>query len=1295
MQQSVSSFLAGLVICSLFPPRLLATLPHTIKPTQQESVLFLSFQTESLVVNQRNPVVNEGRQLTLTVSNSNGQPVPDVTWESGSPDVAQVDAQGLVTGITRGFATITARRGSSSVSTFVVVTRVTTGQGPKSPGDTRPDQAGRLYLTDPLNHVIRRKSSLTAVSELFAGRSGETGFINGPRQSATFRTPTQIALDNSSTGGIYVADTANHAIRKINLADQVSLVAGNGAPGVNLEEITALNQAQFRGLRGIVIDSGGNLFVADTENQAIYYIDFAQQQVRLLAGAPGVPGLIDGAGRSARFRRPTSLALSSDGKIVAVVDEGNNRVRLITRSGEVRTLGRAVSRQEGDESRQASSDIEFDTPQSVSFDGTGNVYVVDRTGPKVVTQALGQVPQLIDLAQPGVSFQQAASVAVQGAQTFILDAQSPTDAEAIKVVTVGAPEIATIEDVTPTLNRLPISGGTAIRIRGKNFAPESRVVVGDQVTVAQVMSATEIQLALPPQKAPGRRTISIQTRGGVAQIETNLTSNALIELSTGQITTTVGGVSFSGNGGLATRASLLFAQTGGLALDSLGNMYVADSANHRVRRIDVETGVITTVAGNGIAGFSGDGQLAVSASLNQPEGVVIDPSGNLFIADTGNHRIRRVDISTGTIGTAAGNGTPGFGGDGGEATRANLSNPTALALDLGSQLLIADTDNHRIRRVNLMTRQIETIAGTGIQGFTGDGGLAIQAALALPRGLAFTPDGGVLIADFGNNRIRRITSQGLIEAVAGNGGFGFSGDNGPALGASFRGPSGIALDVSGNLLIADSGNHRIRRVSSNGVITTVIGNGTASLTGDGGPALTAGLNTPTSIVVDSLGNVFLTDRDNRRLRRREVGTLLMSTIAGTDISVGDDTPATAAELRFPTAVMQDASGNTYLTDTEQSRIRRISAQGNITTIGGTGANGFSGDSGLAVNARINRPTGLVIDGQGNVYFSDTFNHRIRRINPGGVVTTIAGIGIPNFTGDNGPAGNASLNFPQGLTLDQAGNLFVADTGNNRIRRITPDGIISTFAGNGANEYNGDNLAATSASLAGPSGVAVGPEGVIYIADTLNDRIRRVGPDGILTTVAGNGTRGFSGDGGPATSSSLNLPRQVLIDSKGNLYISDSANQLIRRVNAQTQTIATVAGNQVPDYAGDNQSAAQASLNNPRGLFLDRDGNLLVADSANNAIRAVKSVADGGTAPDVLISNVVYQKPVMTISGNGFGMTGAIIRINGTDVSSFLTTQTDSSLLLRGKPKKLKLKKGNNEIVVVVNGVLSNVYAFEY
>ena len=368
-------------------------------------------------------------------------------------------------------------------------------------------------------------------------------------------------------------------------------------------------------------------------------------------------------------------------------------------------------------------------------------------------------------------------------------------------------------------------------------------------------------------------------------------------------------------------------------------------------------------------------------------------------------------------------------------------------------------------------------------------------------------------------------------------------------------------------------------------ITTFIGTGTVGGAGDGGISTAAQLHYPHGFYVSSTGERYINDDGFHSIRKVDAAGII-TRVAGTGIGGygGDGGPATAASVDHPFDLVIDASGNIIFTDELNHRLRKITPGGIISTIAGTGIAGFFGDGGAATAAKLNWPTGIVIDGLGNIIFSDQYNHRIRKITPAGIISTIAGTGTVSFSGDGGPATAATFSYPNFLILDNSGNLIVTDNGNHRVRKIdATTGIITTIIGNGSTTYTGDGMAATASSLYYPGGVAVDPIGNMYVADNLHSRIRKVNTSGIISTVAGTGVAGFGGDGGPATSALLHTTVDVALDAAGNLYISDLDNHRVRVISG-----IAISTNHAPIFTIDGTgflNVCQNSSLNPVG-FLD-------------------------------------------------------------------------------------------------------------
>ena len=477
---------------------------------------------------------------------------------------------------------------------------------------------------------------------------------------------------------------------------------------------------------------------------------------------------------------------------------------------------------------------------------------------------------------------------------------------------------------------------------------------------------------------------------------------------------------------------------------------------------DTKGKTITTMAGNGAPGYSGDDGSATEARLFYPRGVAADISGNLYIADRYNSRIRKV-YTNGIITTVAGGGI--MRTDGGPAIEAVLFQPIGVAVDVSNNIYIVE--QCRIRKVDT-DGIISTVAGSTC-GYSGDGGPATQAQLAAPSNVTVDVSGNLYIADL--FRLRKVDTNGIITTVAGTGNNGYGGDGGPATEAAFGRIEGVAFDFIGNLYLADR-NERIRKVDTNGIITTIAGNGVRGYEGDGGPATEAKLYRPLSVAADASGNLYIADEGNNCIRKVDTNGII-TTIAGNGIEGygGDDGPGPLAQLRYPAGVTTDAFGNLYIADQGNNRIRLLKEvfipKGTfdiIITVAGNGTPGYSGDGSPSTEAQLNRPTGVAVDASNNLYIADYLNHRVRKVDTNSIITTVAGNGTAGYSGDGGSAPEAELNYPLGVAVDGLGNLYISDKYNNCIRRVDSNGIITTVAGNGDWDYSGDGGPATQAQL---------------------------------------------------------------------------------------------------------------------------------------------------------------------------------------------------------------------------------------
>jgi uncharacterized protein (TIGR03437 family) len=693
-----------------------------------------------------------------------------------------------------------------------------------------------------------------------------------------------------------------------------------------------------------------------------------------------------------------------------------------------------------------------------------------------------------------------------------------------------------------------------------------------------------------------------------------------------------------GDNGPAT-AALLWSPTS-VSVDAAGNLYIADSGNARIRKV-TPGGVITTIAGT-IAGYAGDAGPAAAAELSFPTRAAMGPGGDLFIADAANNRIRRISPS-GVITTFAGNGQPGFTGDDGLAGNAELNSPRDIAIDSAGNVYVADSNNYRIRRITPQGR-ITTVAGLGVYGFFGDQGPALQATFSLPHGVALDAAGDIYVADTSNNRIRKVGTDGTVTTVAGTNSAGYTADGVNAALAQLNAPSSVAVDATGNIYIADTGNNRVRRIGTQGTIVTIAGAGAGGFGGDGGAATSALLSGPQGVVVDAAGNVYIADTGNHRVRKVSPQGVI-TTVAGANPAGGDNGPATSARFFQPSGVALDASGNLYISDTLNNRVRRVSKTGVIVTIAGVGSAGYSGDSGAAIQSQLNNPQGLAFDGAGNLYVADTGNNVIRRITPGGQIATVVGTGDLGNGGDFGPAASAQLFNPNAVAFDRAGNMYIADSANNRIRIVDASGTIRNLAGDPAGQpgYAGDNGPPQSARFRYPRGLAVDDSGNIYVSDYFNCVVRRINASSnTITAFAGRAQScGYGGDGGAATQAQLNLPAGLAFDRLRNLYIADYVNNLIRVVSA-AGVVRTIAGNGQPAFAGDGGPATSGSVSGPRDLAVDADGNIDFSDQDNSAVRqlapqtiAITTVVNAASQ----IGGPVSPGEIISIMGAQLGPSG--------------------------------------------------------
>ena len=636
-----------------------------------------------------------------------------------------------------------------------------------------------------------------------------------------------------------------------------------------------------------------------------------------------------------------------------------------------------------------------------------------------------------------------------------------------------------------------------------------------------------------------------------------------------------------------TGAAAAFDTPSAVAVDKNGNRYVADSANNVIRLITAG-GEVSTLAGTvGVAG-SNNGQ-GTAASFNNPTGVAVDKNLNVYVADTGNNMIREIS-STGMVSTLAGSTTSG--GSDGTGSGASFNGPQGVAVDGSGNVFVADTQNSTIREI-VSGGVVSTLAGmAGNSGWDDDTGPVAQ--FDLPQGVAVDSSGNVYVADTGNDVIRMVTtgaSPGITTTLAGTPGS--TGDvNGDALTvALFSAPSGIAVSSAGNVYVVDQDNNDVRVLNlSASTVTTLAGTGGVTGSADGTGAAVQ-FNGPMGLALDGSGNVLVADTDNDTIRQiTPVG--VSSTIAGSAsvLGISNGGSGVAATFNTPYGVATDKSGNVYVADTSNNVIRKITPAGVVSVFAGSGSVGSG--NGAAATASFNNPDDVAVDSSGNVYVADTGNDLIRKISSSGQVSTLAGVAGTAGAVD-GILGVGTFNGPSSLAVASNGTVYVADELSSTIRAITPSGTVSTLAGSAGVAGSTDGAVA-AARFNFPSGLTLDSSGNIYVADSGNNTIREIS-GGVVSTIAGSVGQTGSSDGNALTTALFNDPWSVAVDSSGNVYVADTGNSTIRKITPSgtvgtPATVSTMFG--VAGEVGNSLSGTMPALSNPSDLTLLPNGNMV-------------------------------------------------------------------------------------------------------
>lgn len=1009
--------------------------------------------------------------------------------------------------------------------------------------------ADYVYVCDWGNNLVKKVHLTTGVVTVVAG-TGAQGTNNGAANTATFYEPDGVVLDAS--GNLYVSDQGNNLIRKITPDGIVSTLAGSGAAAATDAIGTA---ASFNNPRGLAIDPSGNIYVADQANNLIRKITQA-----------GVVTTIGGNS----FNSPTGVGIDVSG-VLYVADAGSNSIKKISTSGVVTTFATGLS-----------------FPREIRIDKDGTCYVTNQTSNSIAKISPAGVVSI--LASGGFTSPIGLALNALGI-LYIADSGSSS----VKKVIISS---YTIDKQLPTglvfdqtngqISGTPTAASlaTVYTITANNASGSSTTTVTIKVDAAPVV-------ATPPDIS--YNTPNVYTAGtAITPLQPTNNGGAVPLKAYGQVTD-------------FPVAPTGFNQPTSLAFDAAGNLYVTELGKKVISKI-TPVGVVSVFAGQANVSGNIDGDKTTTATFGAPSGIAFDSHGNMFVADNTNHTIRKIDAVTNMVTTFAGtSGVSGFANNN-IGILAQFKQPYGLAIDAADNIYVADQGNNAIRMVS-PSGAVTTLAGTGFPG--NQNGPVNTATLRGPMYVAVDGQGAVYVNDqiIG---IVRVIANGMVDTRAG-------------ININVSGsPYGMRTDAFGNLYFA--GKNQIFKLTRNGDLISLAGNTSGNAGPNNGIGSAAGFSQPVDIMIDNTGDIYIADKGNNRLRKLAMTGYAIDkalppglTFDGTTGTISG-TPTVPFEITNYTITAYNASGSsaTFVTlqvdgPSKPAKIlppqisyespQTLSPGSNFVSLAPTNTGGAVPAAIYGTKTNIDpglgRPTAVAADPYGNVYVTMTNGNQIKRIDAAtGAVTIVAGTGATGQT--NGPYNKSNFSGPIGITLDSFGNIYVADQNNNSIRKITPAGDVSTFAGSILGTAGAGDGYRNAATFRAPRGITIDASDNIYIADFDNNLIRKIdAQSGLVSTLY---------DASPP-GNLLKTPSGVGVDASGVLYIADAGNNRIQRVgNGPATTVLSPTG----------------ALKSPRDVKVDGTGNLYVTDQGNNRVVRI--------SPDNVVTTVATFAPTQTVVG---------------------------------------------------------------